>query len=90
MAICVCPGSKHDLARVYLKPGDTLRSIIRRFSVVRNTIANIAEVEVITAFTMGIHDCDLRAKFNRKPPSTIEEMLKRANEYADAEEAEIR
>ena len=44
------PSSKFDLARMYQKSGETLRSFIQRFSEKRNSIPNIAEVEVINAF----------------------------------------
>ncbi|XP_066396055.1 uncharacterized protein [Miscanthus floridulus] len=55
----------------------------------RNYIPNITEAEVITAFVRGLHHHELRSKFNRKPPSGIGEMIMTANQYADAEEAEI-
>ena len=50
MATCTRPGTKHDLNRIYQKPSELLRSYIRCFSEMRNTIPNITEVEVITAF----------------------------------------
>ena len=72
------PSSKFDLARMYQKSGETLRSFIRRFSEKRNSIPNIAEVEVINAFINGIHNADLRNKLNRKPPTRIGDMLNTA------------
>jgi len=56
----------------------------------RNSIPNITEAEVITAFIQGLHHRDLRSKFNRKPPMGIGEMITTANQYIDAEEAELR
>ena len=49
MATCTRPGTKHDLNHIYQKPSELLRSYIRRFSEMRNSIPNIMEAEVITA-----------------------------------------
>ena len=56
----------------------------------RNSIPNITEAEVITAFTRGLHHRELRSKFNRKLRTCIGEMITTTNQYADAEEAEVR
>ena len=48
MATCTRPGTKHDLNRIYQKPSELLRSYIRRFFEMRNSIPNIMEAEVIT------------------------------------------
>ena len=90
MTTCTQPGTKHDLNRIYQKPSELLRSYIRRFSEMRNSIPNITEAEVITAFVRGLHHHDLRSKFNRKPPKAIGEMIMTADQYADDEEVEVR
>ena len=71
MAMCTRPGTKHDLNRIYQKSFELLRSYIRRFSEMRNSIPNIMEAEVITAFIQGLHHRELRSKFNRKPPTEL-------------------
>ena len=68
MATCIRSGTKHDLNRIYQKPFEILRSYIRRFSKMRNSIPNITEAEVITAFIRGLHHRELCSKFNRKRP----------------------
>ncbi|XP_066351301.1 uncharacterized protein [Miscanthus floridulus] len=90
MATCTRPGTKHDLSRINQKPSELLYNYIRRFSEMRNSIPNITEAEVITAFIRGLHHRELRSKFNRKPPTSIGEMITTANQCADAEEAEVR
>ena len=50
MATCTWPGTKHDLNRINQKPSELFRSYIRRFFEMRNSIPNIMEAEVITAF----------------------------------------
>ena len=75
MATCTRPGTKHDLNHIYQKPSEILRSYIKRFSEIRNSIPNITEAEVITAFVRGLHHRDLRSKFNRKPLKGIGEMI---------------
>ena len=84
MATCTWLGTKHDLNRIYQKLSELLHSYIRRFSEMRNSIPNITEAEVITAFIRGLHHRELRSKFNRKPPTRIGEMITTANQYADA------
>ena len=89
MAMCTRPGTKHDLSHISQKPSELLRSYIRCFSEMRNSIPNITEAKVITAFVRGIHHRELRSKFNRKLPTGIGEMITTANQYADAEEVEV-
>ena len=88
--MCTRPGTKHDLNRINQKSSELLHSYIRRFSEMRNSIPNITKAEVITAFVRGLHHRDLRSKFNCKPPMGIGEMITTANQYANAEEAEVR
>ena len=79
MATCNRSGTKHDLNCIYQKPSELLRSYIRRFFEMRNSISNITEAEVITAFIRGLHHRELRSKFNCKPPTGIGEMITTAN-----------
>ena len=79
-ATCERSATKHDLARVYQRTGEILRSYIRGFSEVRNRIPNILEAEVITCFVKGLyHHDELRRKFNRRPPTLISQMFQMAN-----------
>ena len=79
MATCTRPGTKYDLNRINQKLSGLLRSYIQCFSEMRNSIPNITEVEVITAFIRGLHHREFRSKFNRKPPTGIGEMITTAN-----------
>ena len=51
MATGLQPGTKYDLENLHQTSGEPLRSYIRRFSETRNTIPNIGDSEVISAFT---------------------------------------
>ena len=55
MATCTQPVTKHDLNHIYQKPSKLLRSYIRCFFEMRNSIPNITEAEVITTFVQGLH-----------------------------------
>ena len=68
---------------------ELLHSYIWRFSEMRNSIPNIMEAKIITAFIRGLHHRELRSKFNRKPLTGIGEMITTTNQYADAEEAKV-
>ena len=48
------------------------------------------EAEVIAAFVRGLHHRDLRSKFNHRPPKGIGKMITMADQYTNAEEAEVR
>ena len=90
MATCTQPSTKHDLNRIYQKSSELLRSYIRCFFEMRNSIPNITEEEVIIAFIRGLHHRALCSKFNRKAPTGIGEMITTTNQYADTEEAKVR
>ena len=79
MATCTRLGTKHALSRINQKPSELLRSYIRCFSEMRNSIPNITEAEVITAFIRGLHHRELRSKFNQKPPTGIGKMITTTN-----------
>jgi len=89
MATCTRPETRHDLNQIQQKPGKCLRSYIRCFSEMRNSIPNITEAEVITSFIRGLAHKELRSKYTRKPLQGIGEMLTTVNQYADAEEANL-
>ena len=90
MAMCTRSGTKHDLNHINQKPSELLYSYIKHFSKMRNSIPNITESEVITAFIQGLHHRELCSKFNHKPSTGIGEMITTANQYANTEEAEVR
>ncbi|XP_066354585.1 uncharacterized protein [Miscanthus floridulus] len=83
------PGTKYDLEKLHQTSGESLRSFIRRFSETRNSIPNISDSEAISACTKGLlcHE-QLRGKLYHKRPATIDELLQKANAYADVEEAD--
>nr|ABF99143.1 retrotransposon protein, putative, Ty3-gypsy subclass [Oryza sativa Japonica Group] len=81
------PGTQFDLYNVVQKSGESLRDYIRRFSELRNKISDITDDVIIAALTKGIRHEDLVGKFGRKPPRTVKQMFKKANEYAKAEDA---
>ena len=71
MATCTQSGTKHDLNRINQKPSKLLRSYIQCFFEMRNSIPNITEAEVITAFIRGLHHHELRSKFNSSRPQGL-------------------
>nr|AAK92690.1 putative polyprotein [Oryza sativa Japonica Group]ABF97108.1 retrotransposon protein, putative, Ty3-gypsy subclass [Oryza sativa Japonica Group] len=63
------------------------RNYIRRFSKQRNKISGITNDVIIAAFTKGVRHELLVGKFGRKPPRTVKQMFKKANDYAKADDA---
>ena len=66
MATCQQPSTKYDLEKLHQTSREPLRSYIRCFSEMRNTIPNIGDSEAISAFTRGLHHHqELRSKLYR-------------------------
>ena len=54
MATYEQPGTKYDLEKLHQTFREPLRSFIRRFLEMRNSIPNISDSEAIVAFTKGL------------------------------------
>ena len=76
MATCEQPGTKYDLEKLHQTSRERLRSFIRRFLEMRNSIPNISDSEAIAVFTKGLlyHE-QLRGKLYHKRPPTIGELI---------------
>lgn len=83
--------TKYDLGRVRDSPGELLREYIRHFSDTRTSIPNISDDEAVEAFIKGLRHHDaLRSKLLRKRPKTINDLLKVAKAWADADDGPTR
>jgi hypothetical protein len=79
----------NKLGRLPPSPELTKATAMLKAAVVQ--VPNILESKVIATFIQGLyHHDELRIKFNRKPPTSIDEMFTTANQYVDAEEADLR
>jgi hypothetical protein len=67
--------------------GETLRSYIQRWSVIKNSAEDISDERAINAFSSGLRRSDLVEEIGRTRPRTVSELMDVANRFADGEDA---
>ncbi|KAK2630886.1 hypothetical protein QOZ80_UnG0720520 [Eleusine coracana subsp. coracana] len=88
------PGNHWELARIKQRDWEPLREYIQHFCRVKNTIPNISDAQVVTAFQGGLRDDDLIKKIGRLDaagdhpwiPKGSRKDADKVNEYEDKEE----
>ncbi|KAK3160946.1 hypothetical protein QOZ80_1BG0068980 [Eleusine coracana subsp. coracana] len=79
------PGNHWELARIKQRDREPLREYIQCFCQVKNTIPNISDAQVVTAFQGGLRDDDLIKKIGRLDAArglSAKELFTMANKYA--------
>jgi hypothetical protein len=69
------------------KSGETLRSYIQRWSIIKNSAENVSDERAIDAFAFGLRRSDLIEELGRIRPRTVSELMEVANRSADGEDA---
>jgi hypothetical protein len=69
------------------KKGETLRSYIQRWSVIKNSAEDVSDKRAIDAFSAGLRRTDLVEEIGRTRPTTVAELVEEANRFADREDA---
>jgi hypothetical protein len=83
----VCPGNSWDLRACTIKPGESLRDFIRRFSKRCTELPSVAQSEIVHAFLEGTTCRDLVHELGRSPPVDSNELFDIATSFASGEEA---
>ena len=65
---------------------EMLRSYIRRWTEIRNSVGVISEDMAMDAFIMGLARHDLKEALGRKKPTSVASLLMTATEWADGED----
>jgi hypothetical protein len=71
----------------YVRPGNSLRDYIRRFSNQRTELPNITDSDIIDAFLAGTTCRDLVSKLGRKTPTRASELMDITTKFASGQEA---
>jgi hypothetical protein len=69
------------------RKGETLRSYIQRWSVIKNSAEDISDERAIYAFSAGLCRSDLVEEIGRTRPTTVAKLMEEANRFADGEDA---
>jgi hypothetical protein len=67
--------------------GETLRSYIQRWSVIKNSAEDVSDERAIDAFSSGLRQSDLVEEIGRTKPKIVSELMEAANRFADGEDA---
>jgi hypothetical protein len=80
------PTSLEEVKACMQRKGETLRSYIQRWSVIKNSAENVSD-ERADAFLAGLHRSDLVEEIGRTRPITVAELMEEANRFTDGEDA---
>jgi hypothetical protein len=69
------------------RKGETLRSYIQQWSVIKNSAEDVSDERAIDTFSAGLHRLDLMEEIGRTRPTTVAELMEEANRFADGEDA---
>jgi hypothetical protein len=81
------PASLEEVKSCIQKKGETLRSYIQHWSVIKNSAEDVSDERAIDAFLSGLHRSDLLEEIGRIRPRTVSKLMKVANRFADGENA---
>jgi hypothetical protein len=82
-----CPASLEEIKSCVQRKGETLRSYIQRWSVIKNSAEDVSDERAIDAFSAGHHRLDLVEEAGRTKPRMVSELMEVANRFADGEDA---
>jgi hypothetical protein len=81
------PASLEEIKACVQKKGETLRSYIQRWSVIKNLAEDVSDKRAIDAFSAGLRRSDLVEEIGRTRPRTVSKLMEVANIFADGEDA---
>jgi hypothetical protein len=67
--------------------GETLRSYIQRWSIIKNSAEDVSDKRAVDAFSAGLRRSDLMEELGRTRPKTVSELIEIASRFADGEDA---
>jgi hypothetical protein len=82
-----CPTSLEEVKACVQRKGETLRSYIQRWSIIKNSAEDVSDEQAIDAFMAGLRRLDLVEEIGRTRPMTVAELMEQANKFAGGEDA---
>jgi hypothetical protein len=80
------PASLKEIKSCVPRKGETLRSYIQRWSVIKNSAEDVSDERAIDAFSAGLRHSDLVEEVGRTRPRMVSELMEIANRFADGED----
>jgi hypothetical protein len=81
------PASLEEVKACVQRKGETLRSYIQRWSIIKNSAEDISDERAIDAFLAGLCHSDLVEEIGRTRPTTVAKLMENANKFADGKDA---
>jgi hypothetical protein len=81
------PASLEEVKPCIQHKGETLRSYIQRWSVIKNSAEHVSDERAIDAFSSGLRRTDLVEEIGRARLRIVSELMEIANRFANGEDA---
>jgi hypothetical protein len=81
------PASLEEVKSCMQRNGETLRSYIQRWSILKNSIEDVSDERAVDTFSAGLCRSDLVEELGRERPKTVSELIEIASRFADGEDA---
>jgi hypothetical protein len=81
------PASIEEVKACVQQRGETLRTYIQRWSIIKNSAVEVSDERAIDAFIIGLRRGDLVEEMGRIKPKTVSNLMDVANRFADGEDA---
>ncbi|GJV97477.1 reverse transcriptase domain-containing protein, partial [Tanacetum coccineum] len=82
-----CYKEPHEITKIVRKANETLTAFKERWTVETGFIMGVPEVMKISSFMDSVKSPELAKRFASSVPKTVDEMMKRLDEFVRAEEA---
>jgi hypothetical protein len=80
------PTSIEEVKSYMQKKGETLRSYIQWWSIIKNSAEDISDKRAVDAFASGLRRSDLVEELGRTKPRTVSELMEISKIFADRED----
>jgi hypothetical protein len=67
---------------LHAKEGETLRSYIQRWTIIKNSTEDVSDERAVDAFSTGLRCSDLVEELGRTRPKTVSELMEIASRFA--------
>jgi hypothetical protein len=80
------PTSLEEVKSCIQRKGKTLHTYIQRWSIIKNSVEDISNEQVVDAFSAGLHCSDVMEELGRSRPKIVSELIEIASRFADRED----